>query len=649
MAVQFGRWNFDGHPPSAEYMRRCAGTLVQFGRDGQNCFSEGGLSIICGAFHTTTESKSALQPYQSTSGAIVTWDGRLDNRAELQQQLPVSKGSGCPDVLIVAAAYEHWGIGCFAKLIGDWALSLWIPAQQSLLLAKDPMGSRHLYYSADHREVTWSSVLQPLVLCSQEPLELNEEYLAGWLSSFPSTKLSPYLGVFAVPPSSVVSFTLAGQKTSQYWDFDPERIIQPSSDAEYEEQFRCLFGQAVQRRLRCDGPVLAELSGGMDSSSIVCTADKIIASQSGQRIQLDTVSYHDETEPGWNERPYFTKVEERRGKTGCHIDVSIRESVVSVGRNDAFFALPSADARPKSAVKELADYLTSGNYRILLSGIGGDEVMGGVPTPLPELEELLARARFKQFIRQLNVWALEEKRTCLQLLGEVLRKFLPSPPSEMATRRLYDWIRSDFADKHWRAICGYPERLELFGARPSFQENMATLEVLRRQLACFPPPSEPHYEVRYPYLDRDLLEFIYAIPREQLVRPGQRRSLMKRAMRHTVPREVLERSRKAFLVRSPSLAVKYGWDSLIQQDKEMITATYRISDSSKLRRAISRIHDGVGAAPVAPILRMLFLEAWMRKLASSGVLRQRELKQSFRLPSFIERILMVFDRKQSVR
>ena len=79
--------------------------------------------------------------------------------------------------------------------------------------------------------------------------------------------------------------------------------------------------EAVRRRLRSDSPILAELSGGMDSSSIVCMADTIIARGNAETPRLDTLSYYDDSEPNWNERPYFTKVEEKRGRTGCHIDV----------------------------------------------------------------------------------------------------------------------------------------------------------------------------------------------------------------------------------------------------------------------------------------------------------------------------------------
>ena len=109
------------------------------------------------------------------------------------------------------------------------------------------------------------------------------------------------------------------------------------------------------------------------------------------------------------------------------------------------------------------------------------------------------------------------------------------------------WLQSSFVKHHRAALSGYPFRTKLLGPLPSFQGNMRTFDALQRQLACKALPLEPPFEKRYPCLDRSLLEFIFAIPREQLVRPTQRRSLMRRALVGIVPEEILNRKAKAFL------------------------------------------------------------------------------------------------------
>jgi len=147
MSVQFGRWNFEGQPAAPDYIERVSASLAPYGPDSNESYSMGGVRILYRAFHTTKESRREKQPHSSSSGAVITWDGRLDNRAELISELSdsLTNGSRDTDVAIVATAFENWGIDCFAKLIGDWALSVWDPSNRSLILAQDPTGTRHLY------------------------------------------------------------------------------------------------------------------------------------------------------------------------------------------------------------------------------------------------------------------------------------------------------------------------------------------------------------------------------------------------------------------------------------------------------------------------------------------------------------------------
>jgi len=204
VSAQFGRWNFDGKPVDRDYLENAKASIAPFGPDDAGSYSKGDISILYRAFHTTRESRRESQPHVTASGAILTWDGRLDNRAELIRQMSDEVTIGSTDVAIVAAAYERWGSDCLARLIGDWALSIWDPHTRSLMLAKDPIGTRHLYYSLDKDLVTWGTVLDPLVLFAGRSFVLNEEYIAGWFSFFPAAHLTPYIGIHSVPPSSSV-------------------------------------------------------------------------------------------------------------------------------------------------------------------------------------------------------------------------------------------------------------------------------------------------------------------------------------------------------------------------------------------------------------------------------------------------------------
>ncbi len=623
MSVQFGRWNFEGQPPAPDYIEKVSATLAPYGPDSNESYSKGGVRILYRAFHTTKESRREKQPHISSSGAVITWDGRLDNRAELISELRDSLTISSTDVAIVEAAYEEWGASLFAKLIGDWALSIWNPINRSLLLAKDPIGTRHLYYSFDDNQVTWSTILDPLVRLAGKTFTLNEEYIAGWFSLFPATHLTPCVGIHSVPPSTFMLLRPGKRTVTKYWDFDPEKKIRYRADAEYEEHFRTVFAKAVQRKLRSDRPVLAELSGGRDSASIVCMADLVIARGATETPRLDTLSKYDDSEPNWNERPYFTKVEEKRGRTGWHINVGAQdpEEKPAPGPppespNDRFVPTPGYDGRTSPQIRMC---LAAQGNRVLLSGIGGDETMGGVPTPIPELEDLLARARFGALAHKLKVWALEKRRPWFHLFWEAARGFFPPAlvgvPKSM---RSAPWLQSDFVKHHRAALTGYPSRTKLFGPLPSFQENVDALDALRRQLARSALPFEPPFEKRYPYLDRGLLEFMFAIPREQLVRPTQRRSLMRRALVGIVPDEILNRKGKAFVARAPLLAVGRDWANLIEITQNMLSSSLGMVDPQRISDVLQKARRGE-EVPMLTLMRTIFIEGWLKNLRASGI------------------------------
>lgn len=617
MSAQFGKCNFNGKPVDPKDLDEVRPVLAPYGPDGEGYLCKDNAGILYRAFHTTKESRREIQPQISESGVVLTWDGRLDNREQLIGEMSGDVWSECTDVEIVAAAYRRWGSNAFAKLIGDWALSICDPKEPSLVLAKDFVGTRQLYYRVEEDRVIWCSILDPLVLFAGHEFELEEEYVAGWLAFFPAPNLTPYTGIHSVPPSSFVRLAMGTLSVVKYWDFDPANKIRYRTDAEYEEHFRVAFSESVRRRLRSDTPVLAELSGGMDSSSIVCVADDVIAQKRAETIRLDTVSYYDNTEPNWNERPYFTKVEAVRGRTGWHIDVSSQKFFNVRVQENVFVAVPNCCGVPEETKQQFSACVASQGNRVVLSGIGGDEVTGGVPTPMPELEDLLAKFRVQGAIHRLREWALCQRRPWIHLLMEAASAFLPPALIGIpAYKRPASWLHPDFVKHRQAALRGYESRLKLFGPLPSFQENLLTLDALRRQLSCDAVPSDPLYEKRYPYLDRGLLEFIYAIPREQIVRPAQRRSLLRRALAGMVPDEVLNRRRKAFVARSPIMAISRERASLRELSERLVSSALGFVDARAFGQELEKARHGQ-EIPVVTLKRTLCLELWLRAAAGA--------------------------------
>jgi asparagine synthase (glutamine-hydrolysing) len=618
MSVQFGKCNFDGKPVDPHDLEEARRMLAPYGPDREGYLCHGNVGIIYRALHSAQEARRETQPQVAKTGTVITWDGRLDNRRDLIERLHGELSSESTDLEIVAGAYDRWGNDALPELIGDWALSIWNPCDQSLLLAKDFVGTRHLYYAIENDQVAWCTILDPLVLCARRPFKLEEEFIAGWLAFLPATHLTPYVGIHAVPPSAFVRLARGTRKVTKYWDFDPGKRIVYRTDDAYEEHFRAVFSQSVRRRLRSDSPVLAELSGGMDSSSIVCMADEIARHSPDISPTVETVSYYDDSEPNWNERPYFSKVEEKRGHTGCHI--AIKAQPLFDGQySDSIALTPSSLSRNDDTNKPFAEFMNSRGIRVLLSGIGGDEVTGGVPTPTPELANLLTRGRFQALARQLKLWALNKRRPWIHLFVEVLRELFPSVLGVSRRISSAPWLNPSFANRHRLALRGYDRGLDVFGALPSFQESLRVLDGIRRQLGCVLLPREPLYERRYPYLDRDLLEFLYAVPREQVVRPGQRRSLMRRALVGIVPDEVLERRRKAYVAHGPAVALSVEWPSIRELTERMVASSIGIVNATAFRDFLRKAGDGE-EVPILLLMRTIDIEFWLRNLKRNGLL-----------------------------
>jgi asparagine synthase (glutamine-hydrolysing) len=220
----------------------------------------------------------------------------------------------------------------------------------------------------------------------------------------------------------------------------------------------------------------------------------------------------------------------------------------------------------------------------------------------------------------LNRWALNKRKPWFYLVWEAIQGFLPQSLISVAKyKRPAPWLQALYVKRHWAALNGYESRLKLTGPLPSFQGNMFTLDTLRRQVACFAVKFDLLFEKRYPYLDRDLLEFIFATPREQIVRPGQRRSLMRRALIGVVPDEILHRKRKAYVARSPLATISTEWPSLVKLTRDMICSALGIVDSDRFREALRKARDGQQVASVT-VMRTLALECWLRSLSKCQML-----------------------------
>ncbi len=615
MSVQAGLWHFDGRAVDPFFLQRVSNAVATYGPDSCNEWFLGSTGMIYRAYHTTPESKIERQPHIFANGKVMTWDGRLDNRDDLMFALTSAGARPVTDVEIVAAAYDRWGTECFQKLIGDWALSIWDPETKSLVLARDYMAVRHLYYHVTPEKVFWCSHLAPIVLYSGAQFTVNDEYVAGHIVMHPDANLTPYQEIHAVPPGSFAKVHNGNVSIQSYWRFQPQSLIRYKTDAEYEEHYRHVLRQAVRRRLRTDSPVLAELSGGFDSSAIVCMADDILAREGAPAKQVDTLSFYAPHEREMDDHLYFVKVEEKRGRKGFHVDSEADGTPFTFG-NSGFCPTPIGQITDHMKPARL-QILREGGYRVVLTGVGGDEFNGQCTDPRVLMADLIVQFRFIELGRQLKAWSLLSQRPWMGLFYQACLELLP-----LSVRaRLSKLAQSEpFIDKTFSRRHRLPQRKmgESGGPRfwpPSIRDWAGVPGVMARDMHDALPSLE---EKTHPYLDRDFIEFVSAVPYSQMIRPGQRRSLMRRALVNYLPKEVLTRKTKAATGRFVSVLTERQWPEIERISDQPLSAHFGYVDAVGFRKAALEARAG-NPTSMVNLTRVLLLEYWLRDVTRRGL------------------------------
>ncbi|MCU1224335.1 MAG: hypothetical protein JWQ42_2428 [Edaphobacter sp.] len=617
MSVQAGIWNFDGKPVNPALIAEFHKALSFQGPDGRSFYLGDSIALLYRPFHTTAESRKEQQPYVSRRGFILTWDGRLDNRDELISDLHSRLEDYPTDIAIVAAAFDRWEINCFSHIIGDWGISIWKPKECELIFAVDYMAIRHIFYHLEKDHIRWCTDLDTLVLLASDKFHIQDLYVAGFFARDPESHLTPYREIHETPPGQIVRVRGGVANLQRYWRFNSETRIRYKTDSEYEEHFRHMFRQSVRRRLRSDSPIIAELSGGLDSSSIVCVGDDILAKEGAATSRLDTLSFYDKTEPDGEDWIYFPKVEAQRGRVGHHIDAStLGSSPASLGYPE-FSALPGYLGAGRQLEAQRAYVIQQGDYRVVLSGIGGDEFMGGIPDPTPQLSDLVVQFKLIKLAKQLIAWSLIKQQPWIQLLWRSLIDLLPTSLGQYAATqvKVESWIAKDFARRTglFRQLLDVNEH---FGFRlPSRRYYAGGVVAMGNKLAKMSCSKLAIEEIRYPYLDQNLIEFIFSIPADQLLRPGERRSLMRRSLMGMVPRDILCRKTKQFGARTPVVALEKHWEQLQSVFELSLTSALGYINDARLLETLDAARNGERVHIVC-LLKTVALEFWLRDMAS---------------------------------
>ncbi len=542
----------NGRPVSSEELWGMCAALVHRGPDDEGLYLGSGrraglamrrLSII--------DVKTGHQPVSNEDGSVwVVLNGEIYNFQELRRELEDLGHTfrTATDTEVIVHLYEEHGNRCVERLRGMFAFALWDDNRKILLLARDRLGIKPLYYAEVGGRLVFASELKAILQLPEVDRILNWDAVSHLFSflSTPSTE-SIITGVRKLEPGHLLVAALdKNPVVHQYWDvrFEPDYS---RTEENVVEQLRELLQESVKLHLVSDVPLGAFLSGGIDSSAVVANIARLTTGP----IKTFSIGFSDQD---YNELHYARLVAERFSTD--HHELVLEPDVLSVVDDLAWYLdEPSGDssAIPTYMVSKLA----AGHVKVVLSGDGGDELFAGYDRYLVEQRE--------------RRWFLPATvRRALGRLGRTL-------PDGMRGRNLLCHLALPWPDRYLDAVTLFrqddkqrlfkPEVFELLAHFDPAEDSVRSLAHvngnwlsalqyldLKRYLPLdiltkVDRMSMAHsLEARVPLLDHKVVEFAATIPRDLLLRNGSTKYIFKRAMQGILPNAILHRPKQGFAV-----------------------------------------------------------------------------------------------------
>jgi asparagine synthase (glutamine-hydrolysing) len=559
--------NLRGQPVDATVGQHMIDLLWHRGPDGHGSFvsqksdHHTSLSIFLGhrRLKIIDLSNAAQQPLPNEDETVwVIFNGEiynfLDLRRDLQQRGHIFRSLS--DTESIVHAYEEFGDDFVQRLDGMFAFALWDGRHGRLILARDRSGKKPLFYTCNGTQVTFASEIKALLACPWVKREIAFEHLPEFFTfGYVPTPNTLYHGIFQVPPASYVVVNRTGIKGPyRYWQvtFSQEATGKGSSLQETTRHVRDLLTQAVERRLICDVPLGALLSGGLDSSIVVGIMSQLLM----EPVRTFTIGFADDQ--SFDERSYAAIA-------ARHFRTDHTEFVVNTDTISLMELLLWHHDQPYGDSSAIPTYLVSKLARqqvtVVLNGDGGDEVFGGY-------DRFLAALMAERIPRWLTP------------LGYAIARFLPVHHGYHSTRRRLErfledadspveerflsWI-SFFNPSRLRdlfrpevAACGNLNQLH--GRLQQGYRETQGLPLLHRLLYLnFTTylPDDLHVkmdrmsmanalETRSPMLDTALVEFVASLPPDLKIHRTRMKYVLKMAFRDMLPPELLNRRKHGF-------------------------------------------------------------------------------------------------------
>ncbi|HLL81542.1 MAG TPA: asparagine synthase-related protein [Longimicrobium sp.] len=566
MSAIFGVAHLDGEPVPAESLRAMDAALAGWGADGGGAWRQGPCGLGQRLLYNTPESLHERMPLTSRDGKVVlVAAARLDDREGLFGALgvPHAERAAMPDGELILRAYERWGEETPSRLLGDWAFAAWDRERRRLLLARDQYGHTALYYHANPRFFAFASGHEALFRLPRVPRRLNELHVAELFFGWPGDGTATlWEDVRRLPPGHSLTASERGVAVREYWRAHDAPEVRLGSDEAYVERFLELYGQAVRCRVRSHRPVGSTLSAGLDSSSVTALAARELRAQ-GRPLVAFTSAPREAAPDRGGATPLVDEWPLAAAAAGYigvaeHLKVS-GERVSPLGALERTLAIHSEPAPAALGHYWVHDMLSAARQRglgTLLLGQRGNGTVSwnGGSFALPHLAVTGAWGTVRREL------AGESRATGVPVARVAWRRLLW--PVIDAARAQLRWRFRDPRTvwaRHTPLEPGFMERSGVvrhmrrtehragwYSARTPRAEQLATLMPGLSAAGAFLHELGAGYgmELRDPTADLRLLEFCLGIPRDQFIRNGQSRWLIRRGMEGLLPREVQWNTRR---------------------------------------------------------------------------------------------------------
>jgi asparagine synthase (glutamine-hydrolysing) len=527
-------------------------TLTHRGPDADGTFAEPGVALAFRRLAILDLSAAGNQPMAGGNGRYrLVHNGEIYNYRELRAELkPLGHvfHTGT-DTEVVLAAYSQWGSACVRRFNGMWAFALWDSEERRLFASRDRFGVKPFYYRHENGRLLFASEPRALLaagVAAKPNLPVIRDYLAqGYLDHTVETFFD---GIVRLPPAHSLTFDARGLRLDRYWKLESKDA--PSGDA--EDEVRALIFDSIRLRLRSDVPVGTCLSGGLDSSAIVCVVDRLRETEAENARQVGAVQrtftayFEDRTA---DERPFANAVVERTRVEPHLITFDADELVASID------AIVDVQGEPFGSTSMVAQWYVMREAKrsgltVMLDGQGSDEIFAGYHGYFaPYYADLLTGGRLGTLRDELAAYRRLHGAGPALLAELVVRRFIPDRARWLARGRK----RGGSSLLHGSLPGGYTPESNGNTAFPDrfrrLLELILTARGLPELLRYEDRNSMAHsLEARVPFLDYRLVELMFSLPPNELINQGMTKSILRRALGDLLPPVVRDRVDKVGFV-----------------------------------------------------------------------------------------------------